>query len=91
MCIMLTNRDFIGEHYPITHYVNGDECKGQKRSKERVTFLAITNWDGSDKRRLIVIGKPKNPQCFKNIKSLPVRYANRTTWMQTDIFYSNTK
>ncbi len=57
-----------------TYYVNGDECKGQKRSKERVIFLTITNWDGSDKKRLIVIGKSKNPRCFKNIKSLPVRY-----------------
>ncbi len=70
-----------------TYYVNEDECKGQKRSKERVTFLAITNWDGSDRKRLIVIGKSKNPRCFKNIKSLPVRYyANKTAWMQTDIF-----
>jgi hypothetical protein len=51
-----------------TYYANEDEFQGQKHSKESVTFLAITNWDGYDKRRLIVIGKSENPRCFKNLK-----------------------
>jgi hypothetical protein len=34
-----------------------------------------------------VIGKSKNPICFKNVKSLPVRYsANKKAWVTSDLF-----
>ncbi|XP_022160362.1 tigger transposable element-derived protein 4-like [Myzus persicae] len=42
---------------------------------------------GTDKRKLLVIGKSKNPRCFKGVSSLPVFYENNTkAWMTSAIF-----
>ena len=40
---------------------------GGKKAKDRITLALIVNGDGSDKLKAWVIGKSKNPQCFKNI------------------------
>jgi hypothetical protein len=49
--------------------------------------MACANMDGSEKLRLLVIGKFKNPRCFKGVKSLPVTYkANKRAWMTSEIF-----
>lgn len=40
-------------------------------SKDHLAVLLNANSDGSDKLRLLVIGKSCNPQCFKNVKYLP--------------------
>ena len=43
--------------------------------------------DGSEKLPLLIIGKNRNPHCFKGIKSLTVYYeANRMAWMTSDVF-----
>uniref|UniRef100_A0A2H8TWR2 Tigger transposable element-derived protein 1 n=1 Tax=Melanaphis sacchari TaxID=742174 RepID=A0A2H8TWR2_9HEMI len=40
-----------------------------------------------EKRKLMVIGKSQNPQCFKRVKTLPVNYkANKNAWMTAAIF-----
>jgi hypothetical protein len=44
---------------------------------------------GTDKRKLVVIGKRANPRCFKGISrdSLSVMYyAKRNAWMTSEIF-----
>ncbi|VVD04997.1 unnamed protein product, partial [Leptidea sinapis] len=42
--------------------------------------------DGTEKK-LMVIGKSKNPRRFKNIKKLPVTYkANKSAWMTSQLF-----
>lgn len=42
---------------------------------------------GNDKLPILVIGKSKNPRCFKNVKSLPTEYqANKKAWMTSEIF-----
>lgn len=42
---------------------------------------------GSERLRLLVIGKSKKPRCFKGVKFLEVDYyANKTAWMTSDIF-----
>ncbi|UYV79666.1 TIGD4 [Cordylochernes scorpioides] len=65
----------------------GDTCSGTKRSKERITFLAGTNMDGSDKLPLLVIGKYAKPRCFRKEKNLSTHYeANKTAWMTAVIF-----
>jgi hypothetical protein len=47
------------------------------------------NFNGTEKRKLFVIGKSKSPRCFKNVKCLPVPYnANTKSWMTSDIFES---
>jgi len=39
------------------------------------------------KEKLLVIGKNKNPRCFKSVKCLPVDYyANTNVWMTSVIF-----
>jgi hypothetical protein len=54
--------------------LKGEACSGEKKSKERLSVLLGANADGSDKLPVLVIGKSKNPRCFKNVKQLPVQY-----------------
>ncbi|XP_064410130.1 tigger transposable element-derived protein 4-like [Latimeria chalumnae] len=64
-----------------------EECHGGKHSKERITLLVGSNMDGSEKLKLLVIGKVKQPKCFKGVKALPVDYEGNTkAWMTGDIF-----
>lgn len=59
----------------------GESCAGGKLSKVRITVLIAANTSGTEKRKLLVIGKSANPRCFKN-KFLPVKYkANSKAWM----------
>lgn len=61
--------------------------KGEKLFKDQVTVLLCANGDGTEKRKLLVIEKLKNPRCFKHVKNLPVRYnANKYSWMTSDLF-----
>ena len=56
------------------------------KCKDHVTALVCANMDGSDKRRLLIIRKSKEPRCFRG-KSLPVTYrANKNAWMTEEIF-----
>ena len=63
------------------------DCHGGKLSKDRLTALVCSNMSGTDKLPLLVIGKSKNPRCFKHVKSLPTEYlANKKAWMTSEIF-----
>jgi hypothetical protein len=65
------------------------QLEGRKQSKERLTLALCCNGDGSDKLPLWVIGKFKNPMCFKNINvtSLGCVYRNNVSaWMTQIIF-----
>ena len=42
----------------------GEQCVGGKNSKIRLTVLLCTNMDGTDKRKLLVIGKSKKATLF---------------------------
>jgi hypothetical protein len=54
--------------------------------KERVTVLCCANMN-DEKRDLLVIGKNKNPRCFKGVRSLPVvYYSNANAWMNSVTF-----
>lgn len=60
---------------------------GGKFSKQPLSVMCAANMDGSEKLPLLVIGKSKNPRCFKNVKSLPVLYESNTkAWMTSLIF-----
>ena len=67
-----------------------DCVAGSKKSKDRVTVLVATNMTGTDKLPLIMIGKSKDPLCFRGLKgkkSLPVDYRNNSkVWMTSDVF-----
>jgi hypothetical protein len=65
------------------------QLEGRKQSKERLTLALCCNGNGSDKLPLWVIGKFKNPRCFKNINvtSLGCVYRNNASaWMTQIIF-----
>ena len=47
--------------------------RGIKVAKNLVTVLVCNNMAGS-KLQLLVIGKSKQPRCFKNVKTYPMKY-----------------
>ncbi|XP_050065520.1 tigger transposable element-derived protein 6-like [Aphis gossypii] len=66
----------------------GEKCSGGKMSKERLTVLVSASMTGK-KMKLIIIGKSRNPRCFKNINSdcLPVTYeSNSKAWMTAELW-----
>lgn len=84
------NADETGLYYRAlpdhTYMFKKDNAKGCKTSKERITILCCANMSG-DKEKLLVIGKSKNPRCFKSVKNLPVDYySNTNAWMTSLIF-----
>ncbi len=65
------------------------QFEGRKQNKERLALALCCNEDGSDKLPLWVIGKYKNPRCFKNVNlgSLGCTYrSNAKAWMTQIIF-----
>ncbi|XP_049267194.1 tigger transposable element-derived protein 6-like [Rhipicephalus sanguineus] len=67
--------------------MKGQACHGSQKSKERVTVLFCTNADGSEKIQLTVIGKSKQPRCFRSAGRLPCLYkGNKKAWMTADFF-----
>jgi hypothetical protein len=84
------NADKTGLYYRAlpehSYMLKNESSKGCKTSKERLTVLCCANMSGS-KEKLLVVGKSKNPRCFKGVKRLPVDYcANTNAWMTTPIF-----
>ncbi|KAM9678556.1 tigger transposable element-derived protein 4 [Trichechus inunguis] len=70
-----------------TFAFKGETCSVGKLCKDRITLGVGANMDGSEKLPLLIIGKNRNPHCFKSIKSLPVYYeANRKAWMTSEVF-----
>jgi len=57
-----------------TSTFKGKSCHGGKKSKERITVLLGANMAGTEKSKLLVIGKYQKLRCFKSVKSLPVQY-----------------
>ncbi len=69
-----------------TYSLPEESMKGFKKSKDRVTLLLV-NADGSE-RLLVVIGKSREPRCFRGIKNLPIwlYFYNTSAWMTSEIF-----
>ncbi len=66
-----------------------EKFSGSKKALERMTVLCCSNLTGTDKCKLLVIGKSLRPRCFKNVNvdNLPVTYrANKKAWMTSQIF-----
>lgn len=70
-----------------------EKCVGGKLSEERLTILCCANMTGSEKRKLMVIGKSQKPRCFKNVRNMPNvnYYANKKAWMTADFFEQEIK
>ena len=68
--------------------VKGQDCKGGKRSKERITVVMCCNMDGQFMKPL-VLGKSAKPRCFRNLDNdtLPVTWKhNKKAWMTSVLF-----
>ena len=67
--------------------LQGEDGRGTKVSKDRVTILPCANMSGTDKLDLLVIGKSKQPHCLRGIKTYPVTWRNNpTAWMTGPLF-----
>lgn len=73
---------------PENTYVSENEksAAGHKKSKERVTIMLCSNATGTHKVKPLVIGKSRNPRCFKGFRN-PLDYNHsQKAWMTTHIF-----
>lgn len=73
-----------------TFAFKNDKCVGRKSAKQRVTILFCSSMNG-EKENPLVIGKSKNPRCFKgaHIEKLPLEWvSNKKAWMTTEIMSS---
>ncbi|KAI6648161.1 Tigger transposable element-derived protein 6 [Oopsacas minuta] len=64
-------------------------CNGTKTSKDRLTILLCANMSGTEKLKLLMIGKSQNPRCFKHMdfSQMLVQWkANKKAWMDSSIF-----
>ena len=74
-----------------TYCFTTDKPAGSTKRKDRFTLMIITNMDGSDHRKLAVIGKAKKPQCLARKYKMTVNdmsidwYASKNAWMTGDI------
>lgn len=70
-----------------TYTFSGEKCHGGKCSKERLSVLFCCNMDGSEKVRLLLIGKSKRPRALRHMQSLSIDWeANKKAWMTKDLF-----
>ncbi|XP_052221853.1 tigger transposable element-derived protein 6-like [Dreissena polymorpha] len=68
--------------------IKGEDCKGGKRSKERLTVALCCNAVG-DFEKPLMIGKAATPRCFRNtdVSRLPVMWRhNKKAWMTRALF-----
>jgi len=74
---------------PDRSLTTSDSTKGIKKIKDRITVALCCNADGSEKIKPMVIGKSKNPRCFKNFNvNLYVNYtSNKKAWMTSALFH----
>ena len=76
-----------------TYCFDGDKPEGSAKHKDRLTLLIITNMDGSDHRKLSVIGKSKTPRCLQKKYKMQVKdmavdwYASKNAWMTCEIHH----
>ncbi|KAH6938221.1 hypothetical protein HPB50_007807 [Hyalomma asiaticum] len=70
-----------------TYATSGSHCHGDKRSKECLTVLFCCNTDGTERTKLLLIGKSEHPRALRHVKNMPVeRTANTKAWMTKEIF-----
>ncbi|XP_055382621.1 tigger transposable element-derived protein 4-like [Condylostylus longicornis] len=67
--------------------LKGEKGFEETLPQERITVLVAANMTGTRKMELVVIGKSKNPRCFKNVNVLPVRYYNDKKALMTSIIF----
>ena len=54
-----------------------EKLSGSKKAKDRITALVADNMDNSDKRPLLIIGRSRNPRCFREVQQLSTPYTKK--------------
>ena len=70
--------------------VGPDKLLGKKK-KDRITYLACSNADGSEKFPLLNIGRTKSPKFFEKRSASDLGFdyqSNRNAWMAREIFFN---
>ena len=67
--------------------------KGTKDYKDRISLALLVNATGTNKFKLVAIGKAKNPRAFANwdYKNEIIYYSNKKGWMTSLIFFDYMK
>lgn len=67
------------------HVFDGQSCAGGEHSDRRITVVLAANVSGTEKLKLMVVGKPAKPPA--DDQPLPVMYeSNGKSWMTAEIF-----
>lgn len=86
------NGDETGLFYQLlpnkTLKVKGEKCVGGKLSRERLTIWLCASMSG-EKVQPLIIGKFKNPRCFKHVDKTSLNYANNQNAWMTSIIFKN--
>ena len=80
LCYRMTPRTTIGP----------SRLLGRKKRKDRITFLACANADGSERLRPLVIGPSRNPRCFNRRSACELGFHyrhNKKAWMTRLLFF----
>ncbi|CAG8840698.1 35064_t:CDS:2, partial [Gigaspora margarita] len=65
------------------------KCLKEKKDLEWLTLALCANTNGTDKRKIFIIGKSSNPHCFKEVNHnrLGIKYnASKKAWMTMILF-----
>ena len=64
-----------------------EDGRDVKQDKTRITLVPCCNMDGSEKFKMLILGRSQNPRANKGIKQMPVVWmANKKAWMTSVIF-----
>uniref|UniRef100_H3AZQ1 DDE-1 domain-containing protein n=1 Tax=Latimeria chalumnae TaxID=7897 RepID=H3AZQ1_LATCH len=69
------------------HAIKNEKVSGSKTAKDRLTVFLCSNATGIDKFEPLVIGRHKNPQCFKNLKHFPTLYDSSSNACMTGTIF----
>ncbi len=70
-----------------SYTLKGKKFKTGKKSKERISVFVGSNMTGSEKLKLLVIGRAKKPHYFRGKESIPIIDRNNlSSWMTTETF-----
>jgi hypothetical protein len=66
----------------------GEDGRGRKGSKQRVSILTTANSTGTDEKlKILLIGRAKLPRSFRGVKTLPFDYEhNSKAWMLSGVW-----
>ena len=69
--------------------IGSSPVKGKKKRKDRMTFLACSNCDGTELIPPMAVGSSKNPKCFNGKRCVKLGidcHSRKKSWMNRNLF-----